>query len=224
MTRALDAKGVKLGWFTRSCSDILDPKTGQSAGYDCAGGKPGPIRKGVVTHSNLLDENDQVYINSMARMETLHKRGINIFYDDSYCHSTTYLRDFRKRFGPEVQILPENIVDVNSVFAANLGWFLIGSWNPSFEPINSVLAQMLVPDSSAVVGDVGSSNTTSTTQTLLSSSVNNAIIMNNPKNHTCEWVQLSYGNYRKKASYGSKLGCPAAPRPSIPGCKLFENV
>ena len=79
VTNALKDKGVRLGWLTRSCSDIMDA-SGVSAGYDCRGGRPGPIRKGTagVVHSNLLDETEQVFKNRMARMEMLHSRGVDI--------------------------------------------------------------------------------------------------------------------------------------------------
>lgn len=137
---------------------------------------------------------------------------------------------------PHTFIMGEQGIDVDSVFTGGLPWMGMqaGVWDPSFEPMNSVLQTIVNPMGTAIVGAFGAdSNINHTTLSLQSSKSNSLMLLipndlqtifpelppdaKNPptdqriqeRDEFCKQLSLSVANAQWRwEQYGKAQGCP----------------
>eukprot|EP00039_Didymoeca_costata_P011882 m.168568 g.168568 ORF g.168568 m.168568 type:complete len:843 (+) comp15320_c0_seq10:13-2541(+) len=222
VTNTLHKHGLKLGWFGRPCSHIMQPGGKASATVECPSKK---IMKGSPIPCNLTHLDEACTMASMDTVDTLVQKGVEAFYWDSYlCGGRmTFSQAVRKKYGPDMFIMGEQGVDIDSVMIQGLPWMGMqaGVWDPGFEPYNSVLMEIVNPMGTAIVGAFGADNNFNHTAYSLQSSKTNSVMMLSPnfnqskgwmKNAACSQLKMSYSNalYRYNA-YGKEMKCAAPP-------------
>ena len=95
----------------------------------------------------------------MGTVDDLIAKGVQSFYWDSYLCTgrMTFSQAVTKKY-PHSFIMGEQGIDVDSLFTGGLPWMGMqaGVWDPSFEPMNSVLQRIVNPLGTAIVAAYGS--------------------------------------------------------------------
>jgi hypothetical protein len=106
------------------------------------------VKTGLPRMCNLQNLSDPCSVASMATVDALVAKGVGSFYWDSYLCAgrMTFSQAVVKKY-PHVFIMGEQGIDVDSILTGGLPWMGMqaGVWDPSFEPMNSVLQRIVNP-------------------------------------------------------------------------------
>lgn len=103
--------------------------------------------------------------------------------------------------------------------------------DPPFEPMNSVLQDILSPMATTIVGTYGADQNENHTDYSLASSTGNSLMVLTPGfNHSQGWRKTHYCNQlvvsnknaeHRYTTYGKQKGCPAIPRLDLKVLKIL---
>ena len=124
----------------------------------------------------------------MGTVDDLIAKGVQNFYWDSYLCTgrMTFSQAVTKKY-PHSFIMGEQGIDVDSLFTGGLPWMGMqaGVWDPSFEPMNSVLQRIVNPLGTAIVAAYGSDQNV---------------------NHTCALSPIVASSYELNRTLQTKCG------------------